>query len=94
MQSEPMSTEPDIVDLRVGVVSFSDLVPFVPEGVTPSRSTEHVLIAAFCGTCSRPVMRKIDIVGTELVIQPWEHYSPGFRITHPVGEICTEKRYD
>lgn len=57
------------------------------------RSTERILTAAYCGTCNRPVMRKFDIEGLELVIHPWEHHSP-IPIAHPVGEICTEKKYE
>ncbi len=89
MQSEPTVAEPDIADLRVGVVSYGDSVPFVSEGDTPSRATERVLVAGFCGTCSLPVMRRFDLIGVELVIEPWKHYANN--INHPVGEIKTER---
>ena len=73
--------------------SLSAWVESVSDDDRLFRSSERILVAAFCGTCNLPVMRKFDIVINELVIQPWEHASR-IPIAHSVGEIRMEPKHD
>lgn len=94
MLSVPNRPEAATADVLAGFRgSLSAWVESVSDDDKSSRSNERIIIAAFCGTCNRPVMRKFDIVLNELVIQPWEHNSR-VPTAHPVGEIKTELTYE
>lgn len=49
---------------------------------------QRILLVAFCRTCHAQAIRKFDLEGIELVIQPWEHRQ--YRSDHEVTGVEIE----